>query len=624
MKKLFTLLSFVMLFGANSYSQCFSGVTVQTIPCDSLCSGVAVWTFGGGVMPYSLWINGSGPFQATSAFTQGNLCPGIYNYLVVDAGGDTCSGLNSFVVPVGIPVSVTLNVVNATCAICNDGAVSATATGGSAPYSFQWSQGSTTSSIGNLSPGIYYLYTTDANGCTTTDTAIVGVGNNGYYALLGQVYFDSNNNGLKDVGEPGVANQAITVPQGPITALTNFQGDYVFVVGPGTFDANFVGAPGWNLTSSPASYNNTITTTSVSGLDFGVYPDSTFLGASTYLYSGFPRCFWDIPYYLSIYNSGFTTLSGTLTFTHDLNLTYLNSSIPPSSSAGNVYSYNFSNLGPSQSFNVMVTMTEPAGGTILNSSLATTATDNLGNQFADNKALTQTTSCSYDPNDKSVQPSGVGALNYVATDSWLDYQIRFQNTGNDTAFTVIVLDTLDAGLDLSTFTLIGASHPVDVTMRPNREVSFRFDNILLPDSIVDEPGSHGYVLYRIKGNGTNPDPTSVFNTAYIYFDLNLPVITNTTLTTFSDNFLGIADASGEEQLFSLFPNPMSNGAMLKYEGKSTTAISVELMDLSGRIVKPSQIMQNNTLLITNKGLSPGTYLVKIKSNSVSYLRLVVQ
>ena len=62
-------------------------------------------------------------------------------------------------------------------------------------------------------------------------------------------------------------------------------------------------------------------------------------------------------------------------------------------------------------------------------------------------------------------------------------------------------------------------------------VEFNFDNILLPDSIVNEPGSHGYVKYGIKANAGLADFTAVQNTANIYFDFNPAIITNTTSNT---------------------------------------------------------------------------------------------
>ncbi|MBK6642574.1 MAG: T9SS type A sorting domain-containing protein [Bacteroidetes bacterium] len=191
-----------------------------------------------------------------------------------------------------------------------------------------------------------------------------------------------------------------------------------------------------------------------------------------------------------------------------------------------------------------------------------------------------------------MEPAGVGAPHFVEMESWLNYQIRFQNTGTDTAFTVVIVDTLDAALDRNTFSITGHSHPVDVTYTTSREVTFRFNNILLPDSNVNEPGSHGYVSYRIKGLTTNPDPTEVNNTAYIYFDLNSPIVTNTTLTTLSDNFLGLSDSFNENNLFSLYPNPSSKGALLKYQGEDVQNIYVEVLDLTGRVVSEKKQMNS--------------------------------
>lgn len=631
MKKLILLL-FIALLGSNHYStaQCVATIVNMPTTCDSTCSGIIAIQFSGGQLPLTLNVSINGapltPMTVTTFWQYGNLCPGdVLDFFIVDAGGDTCAGPGSVQIMNGQGPDATVNVTNASCSICNDGSATVTnITGGVAPYAFSWSNGATTQSITGLTPGTYTVYVVDANGCADLDTFIIGVGNNGFYAIQGNVYFDNNSNGIKDVGELGISNQSVSLSPGAISAITNSQGDYAFVVAPGTYDITYNSVPTWILTSSPSTYNTTITSASATGFDYGVYPDSTYLNAYSSLHSGFPRCFWTIPYYLTVYNTGFTILSGSLTFTHDPALTYVSSSVPPSGSVGNVYTYQFSNIPPGQFFTVQVSLTEPAGGISLSSTLDLAATDQLGNNYSETKTLIQTTSCSYDPNDKAVSPVGIGALNYVAQDSWLEYMIRFQNTGNDTAFTVFILDTIDAGLDMNTFSFISSSHPVDITTRPGNEVEFRFNNILLPDSIVDEPGSHGYVLYRIKGQPANPDPTTVTNTAYIYFDLNLPVVTNTTVTTFSDNFLGIADVSGEASLFSLFPNPMSNGAVLKYDGKNNDAITVELMDLSGRIVKPSQKMQNGTLFISNKGLSSGTYLVKINAETVSFIRLIVQ
>src|SRR6185295_15873757 len=65
----------------------------------------------------------------------------------------------------------------------------------------------------------------------------------------------------------------------------------------------------------------------------------------------------------------------------------------------------------------------------------------------------------------------------------------------------------------------------------NGALKFTFNNILLPDSNINEPMSHGEVTYRIHTRTGLPDNTIVNNTAFIVFDLNIPVVTNTSLNT---------------------------------------------------------------------------------------------
>ncbi|MCS7074896.1 MAG: T9SS C-terminal target domain-containing protein, partial [Bacteroidia bacterium] len=133
---------------------------------------------------------------------------------------------------------------------------------------------------------------------------------------------------------------------------------------------------------------------------------------------------------------------------------------------------------------------------------------------------------SYDPNDKQVQPTSI--LPNQVTE--LRYLIRFQNTGTDTAFTVIIRDTLNPKLDISTFRILGASHPYTYSIQDQQVLHVFFHNILLPDSFTNEPKSHGYVQYAIKCKPGLTNGTVIPNTAYIYFDFNTPIQTNTVTT----------------------------------------------------------------------------------------------
>jgi uncharacterized repeat protein (TIGR01451 family) len=600
-----------------AYSQCSNTIINLNNSCDGNCNGFVSMTFQGGVMPYTLTVTGPsatlGPFQVTTAFSSGNLCPGTYFILLIDANGDTCNTPTFDILTTQSP-DLTVITTNASCSICNDGtATISNVTGGTAPFNYNWSNGAIGNSITGLAPGTYTVYVTDANGCFDLDTFYIGVGNSGYYTVTGQIYFDLNTNGVKEVGEPGLGNQQVTMTPGAILAISNNQGDYGVVVAPGTYDLTYQPIPGWNLTSFPSTHTATISTASIGGLDFGVFPDSVSASGALSLTSGFPRCFWNVPFYLSLNNTGYTILDGTLTFTYDPLLSFVSSSVLPASHIGNTIEFAFSNHAPGQTISVVVTLTMPAGGTVLNSSLVVSASDVFANQISINDSLPQTVSCAYDPNDKQVHPAGIGPLNYVAMDDWLTYQIRFQNTGNDTAFRVVILDTLDAFLDMNSFTLIGSSHPVVVSILPGREVNFVYDNILLPDSNVNEPASHGYVLYRIKGLATNPDPTSVTNTAYIFFDLNSPIQTNTTLTTFSDNYLSIPE-SGNQNIFELYPNPMSESAILRLKDDSQSKYTISIYDVTGRIVRSAEPMINGSVVIEKGTLNSGLYFIEALSS----------
>ena len=134
---------------------------------------------------------------------------------------------------------------------------------------------------------------------------------------------------------------------------------------------------------------------------------------------------------------------------------------------------------------------------------------------------------SYDPNMKEVYPGNVDP----EYKNWFNYTIHFQNTGTAQAFNIRLEDTLDSRLDLETFEVIESSHPNFVDMR-GRKLKFYFKDIMLPDSFSDEAGSKGFVSYRIKPVAGLQKGTKLYNTAYIYFDYNEPVVTNTTVNAY--------------------------------------------------------------------------------------------
>lgn len=138
---------------------------------------------------------------------------------------------------------------------------------------------------------------------------------------------------------------------------------------------------------------------------------------------------------------------------------------------------------------------------------------------------------SFDPNDKTAVPEGVGQDHVIRANQDFEYKIRFQNTGTDTAFRVVIVDTLSALLDAHSLKLGTSSHPCQVEVYPGNIVHFVFQPIVLPHSQADEPASHGYVIFNIGQQPDLPEGTRIENRATIYFDQNEAVITNTSFHT---------------------------------------------------------------------------------------------
>ena len=213
---------------------------------------------------------------------------------------------------------------------------------------------------------------------------------------------------------------------------------------------------------------------------------------------------------------------------------------------------------------------------------------------------------SYDPNMKEVYPVNV----LPGYDDWFNYTIHFQNTGNAPAFNIRLRDTLDTNLDINSFEVRGYSHPAQITINGNI-LTVRFNNIMLPDSTSDYEGSMGYFQYRLKPLPNLPNGTQIENTAYIYFDYNAPIITNTTQNNF-DMAVKTNEILAEKQHYVLYPNP-STGIFMFKESKGIQ--TVEVYNMLGELV----LNQGNAKLINLQGYSKGIYVARINGSQVCRL-----
>jgi len=159
-----------------------------------------------------------------------------------------------------------------------------------------------------------------------------------------------------------------------------------------------------------------------------------------------------------------------------------------------------------------------------------------GNVNQDAVPLVELCECECDPNDKLTRPEGCGPFGNIARGEKITYKIRFQNVGGTPARHVVILDTLDVDLDITTLKILKSSDAITgVQVIPDNVLVITFEDINLPDSLSDPIGSQGFVIFSIQPKGNLPNGTEITNRAGVIFGLNPPVITNTTLNTIRDN-----------------------------------------------------------------------------------------
>ncbi len=363
------------------------------------------------------------------------------------------------------------------------------------------------------------------------------------YRITGRVFLDLDGDGLFSPGDTSGAYLSVNTAPYLSTAVTEPQGIYVFYLAEGTYDVNAV-TPGplWQLSTGTASYNATLTAMDPlsTGNDFGFSPgaDTTVLEPMITLGAG--PCGGSINAWLHVRNAGTRTEQGVLAFAPDPAYVFQQAVPTPDSTAGGEYYWSFEQLPVFGELQITVVLQQPGIGVMgdtLSSTFLVERTDGSGlvtDTFSD--GTTVVLACAYDPNDKLVEPAGYGALGAVPLGTErLTYTVRFQNTGTAEAYSVMIRDQLDAGLDLSSFVVLGASHPLtEVCVEQDGEAVFSFQGILLPDSAADPLGSQGYVKFKIDISAAAQHLTIIENTASIFFDFNPPIVTNTTITTLVD------------------------------------------------------------------------------------------
>jgi uncharacterized repeat protein (TIGR01451 family) len=447
--------------------------------------------------------------------------------------------------------------------------------------------------------------------------------------VSGRVFVDNNQNCAQNPGEPGVPGTILEVLPGPYYFTTNAQGQYAGILPLGNytmeqqstaFDAHCVSGPiDFELSSATPMVTVNIADTSLAAMD-----------AMVSISSGIARPGFQFGYGVNVRNLMATsTGTTTLTLTLDPALGYLSATPTPTNVSGNTITWQQSSLGAWQQRAYSIVTQVPPDITLLGTELQTTAvlaTANTDGNPANNTATNlRIVTGAYDPNDKLAYTSGGNTSVWqIGDDEWIDYTIRFQNTGTDTAFNVLITDTLPLNLDPGTIVIGAASHhPFTWELRDAGTLKFYFPNILLPDSNINEPLSHGFVGFRIRPRLPLLPGDEIENIANIYFDFNPPVITEPSVLVVTTG-TGVVDP-GTGMHLQLMPNPTDGLLIVRMSGDDIRPGMLRVRGMDGRVVM-EQRMTGPEVRMDVQRLANGAYVLEMLNDNGprSVARLVKQ
>jgi len=435
--------------------------------------------------------------------------------------------------------------------------------------------------------------------------------------ISGNVYYDNNNNGIKDIGESSIPNIIIETYPNSFVSSTNSTGNYSLLTD-AIGDSLKIVLPTNFCTSNPTHY---LTNGAATNQNFGIQTTANIRDLSVDITNtNVFRPGFETQIILTAKNKGSVAQQAQVNLILDSLEQFLSAVPPPDFQSGDSLSWLTDTLGFLESQCIAV-ITKTAVTAVLSDTVHCYAfvlpvfNDTIP---ADNEAeLHEIIVGSYDPNDKTCSFGSFITTDQTQNNEELNYIIRFQNTGNFQADFVHIKDTLSYYFDLSTFRIISSSHLMYFTLSGTGIVDFYFDNILLPPMSTDELGSQGYVKYGIRCKESVGLGNALVNTAYIYFDFNAPIITNTTsiLVTYPVVVLTqLAENPIQENTILVYPNPAINELNIDLRGIANENLNILMFDLAGKEIFNEILSSTSLNKIDITELPAGIYFGNVMSN----------
>ena len=615
-----------------------STTVINNASCFNTCDGEAKVIAAGGATPYTYkWSN-----SQTDTLANG-LCFGNFFVTVYDATNDSAIASGNIAQP-SVLIADTVSVTSETSA-GNDGAIDATVSGGTSPYSYAWSNGDTMQDIFGLTTGNYSLTVTDANNCSSTLSVFVPFSG----VSQGITYFSN------EFGAPGdVAYLAFdpTIPNVDISSVgnTNWNFNNLQI---GTLDTisflnpantvNGVKFPNANLVIARKNDTAYVNKTSSSLVVEGIVADAFGLGGLAAIQ--FNPSLKDLEFPISFGQSFVSTtvidssLDTTVQIFDSIRVKRIITNISKIDGYGNMiipagnYSairqrtqqismdsiwghsllgwqnipqlntvetvYQFRWFAKGETFPIVVVEADDSTSNI--TSVAFKIGNNLLATITNKTDITCNGDCDGEATVQGI--SGVGPYNYY----W------DANTGNQTGATAsnlcpntYAVTVVDANMD-SVLTTVQITEPLVLVVTLNNTVS------------ESDPGNNGSIDINVTG-GTLPYKYAWSNTSQTTQDVNglaggsyTVTVTdynncNETLQVTLNSTVGLPEIN--KQNFEMFPNPSNGELNIVFENSTLRKISIS--DVLGSVVFETSTNKLRETLDLNQ-LEKGMYLISIST-----------
>lgn len=442
-----------------------------------------------------------------------------------------------------------------------------------------------------------------------------------YNSLSGYIFLDKNKNGVKDSIDSYFNNATIvtTRPNTDTFATITSTGRFYLLADTGAYITKVVPyKPYYNVVPATYTTNFMAAYHQDDSIAFALQPLSAIRDLSVNIIPLTPvRQARNVAYEIIYQNQGTDTADGTVKMVKNSRLVFVSASPMPDAINNDSLTWNFAGLAPDEVRRFILyfssNLVNPinAGDTLT----STVAIESNASDVApaDNMAnIKQVVVGAYDPNDKVENHGGRISSLDVSNGEYLQYTVRFQNTGNDTAFKVVIKDTLDNKLDWSSIRMISSSHNYQLTISDQRYLVWNFDKINLVDSNTNEPQSHGYITFIIKPKTTLVLGDTIKNRAAIYFDFNPAIMTNVEKTVVTDLALPL-------YLLSFTARKESTSNLLEWT--TSNEINVNHFDIERGVLSGNTPKEFKTIGIVKAGAGHYQFIDNSPLKTTNYYRL---